>query len=113
MSVVMNLYYTGQNGSAKRFVEEMETSGIANQIRQMPGNERYDYFLSISSPETVLLVDVWHDQTALDEHHASSMMNQILSLRQKYSLSVTAERFISDEKGIPEHDRRFLDPHGD
>lgn len=108
MSIVVHLYYTGQNGSAKQLVEEMEGSGIADKIRRMPGNERYDYFLSLSTSETVLLVDVWRDQAALDEHHASSMMQQILSLRQKYQLNVRAERFLSDQKGIPEQNRQFL-----
>ena len=33
MSLVVNLYYTGTNGSARRFAEEMESSGIADAIR--------------------------------------------------------------------------------
>ena len=34
MSLVVNLYYTGTNGSARKFVEEMESSGIADAIRK-------------------------------------------------------------------------------
>ena len=33
MSITMNLYYTGKDGSARRFAEEMERSGTADQIR--------------------------------------------------------------------------------
>ena len=31
--ITVNLYYTGSNGSAKAFAEEMEASGIAEAIR--------------------------------------------------------------------------------
>ena len=41
MSIVVNLYYTGTNGSARKFAEEMETSGTADRIREEEGNERY------------------------------------------------------------------------
>lgn len=42
MSLTVNLYYTGSNGSARRFAEEMESSGIAAAIRAEEGNERYE-----------------------------------------------------------------------
>jgi hypothetical protein len=31
--ITINLYYTGRDGSAKAFAEEMESSGIAGAIR--------------------------------------------------------------------------------
>ncbi len=34
MSLVMNLYYTGKNGAARKFAEQMERRGIAERIRQ-------------------------------------------------------------------------------
>ena len=40
MSIVMNLYYTGINGNARKFAEEMERSGTADQIRKESGNLR-------------------------------------------------------------------------
>ena len=58
--------------------------------------------------ETVLLIDSWEDQTAIDRHHASPMMEQIIKLREKYGLHIKAERYISDDKGIPDKDKRFL-----
>ena len=44
MSIVMNLYYTGEGGAARRFAEEMERSGTADLIRAEEGNQRYAYF---------------------------------------------------------------------
>ncbi len=53
MSITVNLYYTGVSGSARRFAEEMESSGTAELIRQESGNLQYEYFFPMSDPETV------------------------------------------------------------
>lgn len=108
MSIVMNLYYTGQNGAARRFAEEMESGGTADLIRAEEGNERYAYFYPADDPETVLLIDVWRDQRAIDLHHASPMMAVIARLREKYDLHMRAERYVTDTSGIPETDERFI-----
>ena len=97
MAIVMNLYYTGENGSAMEFVREMEESGVAPAIRAEEGNLRYDYFQSLSDPETVLLLDMWESQEALDVHHATPMMGQIMALREKYNLRMKAERYVPQE----------------
>ena len=108
MSITMNLNYTGTNGSARKFAEEMEQSGTAAMIRAEDGNLRYDYFLPMSDPETVLLIDSWKDQASLDIHHASPMMGTIAALREKYDLHMRAERYVSDEAGLPDADKKFI-----
>ncbi len=108
MSITMNLYYTGKDGSARKFAEEMERSGTADLIRAEAGNEKYDYFFSMNDPETVLLIDSWKDQESLDIHHASPMMGTIAALREKYDLHMRAERYVSDNEGIPDSDSKFI-----
>ena len=108
MSIVVNLYYTGINGNARKFAEEMERSGTADQIRKESGNLRYVYFFPMDDPETVLLIDMWKDQQSIDLHHASPMMDTIARLREKYDLHMRAERYISDEDGVPSSDARFI-----
>ena len=73
MSLVVNLYYTGKDGNARKFAEEMVANGVVEQVRAEEGNERYEYFFPMEDPETVLLIDRWRDQAALDLHHKSSM----------------------------------------
>lgn len=107
--ITMHLYYTGPEGNARAFSLEMEQSGIVNRIRQQAGNQRYQYFAPLDDPHSILLIDSWTDQSALDIHHASPMMQEILDLRNKYQLIVTAERYASDQDGIPEHDRDFIE----
>ena len=95
--ITVNLYYRGTNGSARAFAEEMEESGIADAIRAEEGNLRYQYFQPLDDPETILLIDSWTDQAAIDAHHASPMMKQLTVLREKYDLHMTVERFVSDD----------------
>ena len=108
MSITMNLYYTGKDGNARKFAEEMEQSGTAALIRAEDGNEKYDYFFPMSDPETVLLIDSWKDPESIDVHHASPMMNTIADLREKYDLHMRAERYISDDESISDADKKFI-----
>ena len=103
--ITVNLYYKGTNGNARAFVEEMESSGIAEAIRAEEGNLRYEYFQPMGDPETVLLIDSWTDQAAIDAHHASPMMKQLAELREKYDLHMTVERYVSDKY---ESDEKYL-----
>ncbi len=105
MSITINIYYTGENGNALKFATEMKESGIVDRIRAEKGNLRYDYFLPVNDSETVLLIDSWENQEALDIHHASPMMKEIAALREKYDLHMKVEQFteiksVSDEKFI-------------
>ena len=108
MAITVNLRYTGIDGNARKFAEEMTSSKTVEKIRNEKGNLRYEYYISLDDPETVLLIDSWTDQQAIDIHHASEMMNTIAKLRDKYDLHMTVERYVSDEQGSPEGDDRFI-----
>ena len=104
MAITINLRYKGAN--ARAFAEEMTASGTVDLIRAEAGNLRYEYYISFDDPETVLLIDSWTDQAAIDAHHASPMMATIAALREKYDLHMTVERFVSIEENAG--DERFI-----
>ena len=106
--ITVNLYYTGINGNARNFAEEMERSGTAAAIRAEEGNLCYAYFLPLDEPETVLLIDQWRDQADIDAHHASPMMSTIAQLREKYDLHMTVERFVTEDTDVPNGDVSFI-----
>lgn len=63
----------------------------------MPSGATCDeYFFPMDDPETVLLIDSWTDQAAIDAHHASPMMGRIMALREKC------------DDTMPEADKRFI-----
>ena len=104
--ITVNIRYKGVKGSARAFAEEMMGNGTVAAIRSEPGNLRYEYYVSLDDPETILLIDSWTDQAAIDAHHATPMMKTIAALREKHDLHMTVERFTGIDKN-PE-DARFV-----
>ncbi len=108
MSITVNIYYKGKNGAARKFAEEMIASGTVDAIRNEKGNIKYDYFFPIEDSETILLIDSWSSQEAIDFHHASPMMGKIIELREKYDLHMIVERYVSDDTGASAKDNSFI-----
>ena len=106
MAITVNLRYTGTDGNARKFAEEMISSGTVDAIRAEEGNLRYEYYLSLDDPETILLIDSWASQEAIDAHHATPMMATIASLREKYDLHMTVERYTGAD--MPDTDNQFI-----
>ena len=76
MAVTVNIYYSGNNGNARKFADEMVSTGVVDKIRAEEGNLRYEYFFPMGDSETVLLIDSWKDQHSIDVHHASPHIMQ-------------------------------------
>ncbi len=108
MAITINIYYSGTNGNAKKFAEEMISSGIVDEIRAEEGNLKYEYFFPMNDSEIVLLIDSWENQQTLDLHHESPMMSKIICLREKYNLSMKVERYVTNESGMPDKDKEFI-----
>lgn len=108
MAITINIYYTGTNGSARKFAEEMVSTGVVKAIREEAGNLKYDYFFPMDDAETVLLIDSWENQEAIDVHHDSPMMAEIMKLREKYDLHMRVERYVTDDAGVPKSDQAFI-----
>ena len=102
----INIRYTGPKGAAKKYVKEMEQSGIAARIRAVEGCIRYDYFFPADDPDGLLLIDEWADQAALDRYHASSMMKEAAALREKYKLGGRQIRMFNPLVRNPQNDNK-------
>ncbi|MBS1480520.1 MAG: antibiotic biosynthesis monooxygenase [Christensenellaceae bacterium] len=95
--LLIHIYYSGKGGSARGFADEMTVSSTVEMICAEAGNLRYEYYFPTDNPETVLLIDEWQDQTALDLHNKSDMMQTIATLREKYKLKTRVERYLSEK----------------
>lgn len=42
MAITVNIYYSGSKGNARKFAEEMLSSGIVDEICREKGNLRYE-----------------------------------------------------------------------
>ena len=67
---------------------------------------RYEYYQALDAPETILLIDSWANQEAIDKHHATPMMDTIAKLREKYDLHMTVERYTA--VAMPEAENKFI-----
>ena len=72
---------------------DIKLRNIVKAIRAEEGNEKYDYYFPLEDPESLLLIDRWKDEEAIEKHHKSEMMAQINELRKKYKLKMKVERF--------------------
>lgn len=106
MPITVNIKYSGVDGNALKFAEEMTASGTVAAIRAEEGNLRYEYYQSLDDPETVLLIDSWESQEAIDRHHATPMMATIATLREKYDLHMSVERYTPAAQH--EADERYI-----
>ena len=106
MAITVNIYYSGHSGNARKFAKEMTERGVVAEIRAEEGNLRYEYFYPMDDEETVLLIDSWTSQEAIDVHHHSPMMQKIIDLRNKYDLHMKVERYVSDS--ISDNDQKFI-----
>lgn len=103
--ITIQITYTGTGQNAQLFMNEMLRSGIVELIRKEPGNLRYDYYIPVEDPRSILLIDSWESQDALDLHHASPMMKTIAGLREKYDVHMKVERYVRIER---EADSEFV-----
>ncbi len=104
--ITMNIRYTGEKGGARKYVREMERSGIAARIRAVEGCIRYDYYFPADDPEGLLLIDEWADQEALNRYHASPMMQEAAALREKYKLGGRQVRMFNPAAPAPNRQQR-------
>ena len=93
MSLIINICYTGENENAKNFAQEMVSRGIVDRIRNEEGNIRYEYFFPMDDSKSVLLIDEWVNEEALDIHHKSLVMQEIAQLREKYGLKMRVKKY--------------------
>lgn len=75
--VVVNVYYSGENGAARRFADRVRSEGVLAEVRSEIGCERYEYYISSEGPERVLLVERWADIPSFEAHKAGGPLERI------------------------------------
>lgn len=91
--ITINIKYTSSRYDVREFEKEMIQLGIVNLIRKEEGNICYEYFYQ-EETNTLLLIDSWTNQEALDKHHKSKVMEDIIKLRDKYDLHMEVHKYV-------------------
>ena len=93
MAVVVNVYYSGENGAARRFADRVRSEGVLAEVRSEVGCERYEYYTSLEDPEKVLLVERWADIPSFEAHKADGSLERIHRIQEEVGVSAVIERF--------------------
>lgn len=80
MSLTINIYYTGENGNAKKFAEEMVKTGVVDRVRAEKGNKKYEYFFPMDDPETVLLIDKCEFIEYQDDEYGCGVIGKVVKV---------------------------------
>lgn len=88
----MIVYYHCENGMRSAFVKALEENQIAQRCRQEPGNIQYDYFLSLSCPNTVLLLERWESEADQKQHLKTTNFEILSELKKNFVVSTDIER---------------------
>ena len=83
-----------QKNSSKRWLQ----AELLKKLKAKKETKDTTTFFSMEDPETVLLIDKWEDEAALDEHHKSPKMKTIAELRKKHKWSLKIEQFVKKEE---------------
>ena len=74
---MLTVIYQAKPGMAKKFVEELEQSGVAPAVRAENGCISYDYYFSAKDPDVIFLFEEWeseqHQQIHLTQPHIATL----------------------------------------
>ncbi len=80
-------------GKREGFVERVKQEGVLSAIRAEEGCHRYDYYLSDSDPEELLLIEVWESREHQQVHIGQPHMATLRSFQGDYIISATLGEF--------------------
>ena len=66
MSVRLIISLTAAPGRGADFAKAFQAR--CEEVRQEPGCEQFEVFVSADDPDKLVLLELWTDQAALDEH---------------------------------------------
>ena len=85
-SFMLTVTYTAKDGCGKQFVEELESSGVAQAVRQEDGCIRYDYYYSAKDENTVFLFEEWQTEKHQQIHLTQPHIAQLKQIKETYIL---------------------------
>ena len=91
--LTLNVYYRCHAGQRDAFYKELCDLGIRAKSLSEPGIVKYDYFLDIQNPDTLMLVESWADQDALTLHGTTEAFIKLQDLKRTYCANVKVDRF--------------------
>ena len=76
--------YKAKPGMAEAFVRELEENGTADLIRAEDGCIKYDYYISATDKDAILLLECWESKEKQQIHIKQPHIANIFVAKEKY-----------------------------
>ena len=80
----LTVIYLAKDGCGRKFVKELEESGVANKVRREEGCLRYDYYFKSWDEDTVLLFEEWESKKHQEVHLTQPHIADLKAIKEKY-----------------------------
>ena len=77
----LSVNYFAKPGRREEFLRRVVESGILSAIRQEPGCQRYDYYLSCQDENEILLLEEWESQEHQRVHMEQDHMKRLADIK--------------------------------
>lgn len=84
MNFGINVTYHTKPGKRQDLLDGLSAAGIRDAVRAEAGCLQYDYYLSVSDPDEVLLVERWESQEAQKLHLTQPHMDRVKQLKERF-----------------------------
>lgn len=92
-AIIEHVYFCGKEKDLHRLVRTYAESGDLKRVNEEDGCIQFEFFFAAERNDRMVLMEHWRDAAALDAHHATPMMNSLLTLIKEYSLVIESEKF--------------------
>ena len=82
----LTVIYLAKDGCGRKFVKELEDSGVATKVRREDGCLRYDYYFKSWDDDTVLLSEEWASKEHQLVHLTQPHIKELKAIKEKYIL---------------------------
>ena len=86
---ILFVTYHAKPACSESFVRFLEDSGAASLVRAEDGCIRYDYYLSTSDPNEVLLFEEWESKEKQEIHMTQPHIALIKEAKEKYIIDAS------------------------
>lgn len=84
--------YTAKPGMREKFMQELLSSGLLDEIRQEEGCLGYAYYFSVQDEDDILLVEQWDTEAHQKRHLEQPHMEKLRSIKNCYVVDTRVEK---------------------
>lgn len=90
--IYWNVCYKCKSGTRELFYKELSEQDIRRKTLSEEGCLRYDFFFDAQDQDKLLLIEVWKDTEAQNDHHTTEAFYQLQDIKAKYCMDTAIDK---------------------